>query len=81
MHRLTKTRERARGDLAAAFEVFLSHVEAAGNDLSLREWLELAEAWRIRLALRLAQGNRSAAARGLGIGRRTLYAKMHKLRL
>lgn len=49
--------------------------------LPLREWLALAEAWRIVLALRETRGNRSAAARILGIGRRTLYTKMDKLGL
>ena len=53
-----------------------------GRDgLPLREWVALAEAWRIALALREARGNRSAAARALGIGRRTLYSKMEKLGL
>ena len=53
-----------------------------GNgQLPLREWLALAEAWRIAQALRLSRGNRSAAARELGIGRRTLYSKMEKLGL
>lgn len=46
---------------------------------TLRAWLELAEAYRITQALRECDGNRSAAARLLGIGRRTLYAKMDKL--
>jgi DNA-binding NtrC family response regulator len=41
--------------------------------------MELAEAWRILEALRQTRGNRSAAARALGIGRRTLYTKMEKL--
>jgi DNA-binding NtrC family response regulator len=45
----------------------------------LREWVNLAEAWRITHALRACRGNRSAAARTLGIGRRTLYSKMEKL--
>jgi DNA-binding NtrC family response regulator len=49
--------------------------------LPLREWLALAEAWRIARALREARGNRSAAARALGIGRRTLYTKIEKLGL
>ena len=49
--------------------------------LPLREWVALAEAWRIAEALRDAHGNRSAAARALGIGRRTLYTKMEKLGL
>jgi DNA-binding NtrC family response regulator len=47
----------------------------------LREWVALAEAWRIAQALRETRGNRSAAARTLGIGRRTLYSKMEKLGL
>jgi DNA-binding NtrC family response regulator len=46
---------------------------------SLREFVDLAEAWRIHRALRECRGNRSAAARTLGIGRRTLYSKLEKL--
>jgi DNA-binding NtrC family response regulator len=42
-------------------------------------WLEHAETWQIARALKNCGGNRSAAARELGIGRRTLYAKMEKL--
>jgi DNA-binding NtrC family response regulator len=41
--------------------------------------MDLTEAWRIVHALRSSRGNRSAAARSLGIGRRTLYTKMEKL--
>lgn len=52
-----------------------------GRPLPLREWVALAEAWRIAQALRETGGNRSAASRLLGIGRRTLYAKMEKLGL
>lgn len=52
-----------------------------GNTLPLREWVALAEAWRIAQALREHRGNRSATARSLGIGRRTLYTKMEKLGL
>ncbi|MDJ0852492.1 MAG: helix-turn-helix domain-containing protein [Myxococcota bacterium] len=52
-----------------------------GQPLPLREWVALAEAWRIAQALREARGNRTAAARALGIGRRTLYSKMEKLGL
>ena len=48
---------------------------------SLRAWLDLAEAWKITRTLRECRGNRSAAARSLGIGRRTLYAKMEKLQI
>lgn len=47
--------------------------------MKLRDWVELAEAWRITTALREHRGNRSAAARALGIGRRTLYSKMERL--
>ena len=54
---------------------------AHGRSLPLRDWIALAEAWRIARALREARGNRSAAARALGIGRRTLYTKMEKLGL
>jgi DNA-binding NtrC family response regulator len=49
------------------------------QSLTLRRWLDLAETWRITQTLRDCGGNRSAAARRLGIGRRTLYAKMEKL--
>ncbi len=52
-----------------------------GRPLPLRDWLAVAEAWRIAQALRQTRGNRSAAARTLGIGRRTLYTKMEKLGL
>jgi DNA-binding NtrC family response regulator len=52
---------------------------ADGTLPSLREFVDLAEAWRIQRALRECRGNRSAAARTLGIGRRTLYSKLEKL--
>jgi hypothetical protein len=52
---------------------------SGGRPVPLRDWLALAEAWRITEALRDARGNRAAAARALGIGRRTLYTKMEKL--
>ncbi len=48
------------------------------EELPLRAWLDLAEAWWIRRALEQSGGNRSAAARALGIGRRTLYGKLAK---
>jgi DNA-binding NtrC family response regulator len=51
----------------------------ASSSRTLKAWLDLAEAYRITQALRDCHGNRSAAARTLGIGRRTLYAKMDKL--
>jgi DNA-binding protein Fis len=49
------------------------------SSLDLREWVDRAEAWRIVQVLRECRGNRSAAARRLGIGRRTLYTKMERL--
>ncbi len=54
--------------------------EEKEEELPLRAWLDLAEAWRIHRALEQSGGNRSAAARALGIGRRTLYSKLDKLR-
>ena len=64
-------------------EGFLREVDPQREDrpLSLRAWMDLAEAWKITRALSDCRGNRSAAARSLGIGRRTLYAKMEKLRI
>ena len=65
------------------FERFLRESTSVGRTgerpETLRAWLDLAEAYRITQALRECKGNRSAAARLLGIGRRTLYAKMDKL--
>ena len=51
----------------------------ATRPLELRRWVDLADAWYITRTLRAVRGNRSEAARVLGIGRRTLYAKMQKL--
>jgi DNA-binding NtrC family response regulator len=70
-----------------ASDLRLEEIERRARDangdgaLRLRDWLALAEAWRIAQALREARGNRSAAARTLGIGRRTLYTKIDKLGL
>jgi len=63
------------------FQRFLDHVADLdrGGPGSLRSWMDLAEAWQITRALERCQGNRSATARALGIGRRTLYAKMERL--
>jgi DNA-binding NtrC family response regulator len=65
------------------FEGFLRRAAAhnGGSAPKLRDWVSLAEAWRISHALRQCRGNRSAAARLLGIGRRTLYSKMEKLEI
>lgn len=52
-----------------------------GSAPKLRDWVNLAEAWRISHALRQCRGNRTAAAQLLGIGRRTLYSKMEKLEI
>ena len=69
---------------AAAFGLNLVELERRAHgdsSLPLREWVALAEAWRIAQALSEARGNRSAAARALRIGRRTLYSKIEKLGL
>jgi DNA-binding NtrC family response regulator len=60
---------------------FLEHASALGEGRppSLKTWLDYAEAWQITRALKRCHGNRSATARALSIGRRTLYAKMEKL--
>jgi DNA-binding NtrC family response regulator len=65
--------------LQTLFAEFHRRAIANGERVTLRAWLDRAEAWRILDALREAGGNRSAAARALGIGRRTLYTKMEKL--
>lgn len=62
-----------------AMQALLAAGGRPDQPLELRRWLELAEAWYITRTLRAVRGNRSAAARVLGIGRRTLYAKMQKL--
>ncbi|MCP5059674.1 MAG: hypothetical protein GY937_23465 [bacterium] len=67
-------------DLERLFQSFFERsTQEGGAPPALREWTDLAEAWRILHALRQARGNRSEAARQLGIGRRTLYTKMEKL--
>ena len=68
----------------ADFERFLQQAQSlieADPETNLRAWTDLAEAWRITQVLAKCNGNRSAAARQLGIGRRTLYAKMEKLQI
>ena len=59
--------------------LFQQSFERTEDLCALRDWVDIAEAWYITRALQLCRGNRSAAARALGIGRRTLYAKMEKL--
>src|SRR5262245_56275765 len=73
--------ERLPGNPAPVAEIGLDEVARTAEALPLREFLAIAEAWRIARALRDHRGNRSAAARSLGIGRRTLYTKMEKLGL
>jgi len=72
------TAQSAPADVKAIQALVNSSGEAE-HPLELRKWLEQAEAWYIARTLRALKGNRSAAARALGIGRRTLYAKMQKL--
>ena len=69
------------GSTAPVAEIGLDEIARSAEGLPLREFLAIAEAWRIARALRDHRGNRSAAARALGIGRRTLYTKMEKLGL
>jgi DNA-binding NtrC family response regulator len=49
--------------------------------LSLEDWLRHAEGWRIRLALEHCGGDRTAAARRLGIPRRSLHYRMRQVGL
>jgi len=75
-------RRRSGGErLEAALEqLYRCALEVEGKtSLDLREWVGRAEAWRIVQVLRECRGNRAAAARALGIGRRTLYNKMDRL--
>jgi DNA-binding NtrC family response regulator len=81
---LVDSKSNGRSDgkpIEALFEqVYRRAIELEGSGaLELREWLDRAEAWRIVQVLRECRGNRSAAARALGIGRRTLYTKMERL--
>ena len=72
---------RAAPPATPVAELELEQLARTAGDLALRDFLAMAEAWRIARALRAHKGNRSAAARDLGIGRRTLYTKMEKLGL
>jgi len=73
--------EPAVASVDRLFADFLRRVSDRSRAPTLKDWVDLAEAWRITHALRECGGNRSAAARSLGIGRRTLYSKMEKLRI
>lgn len=84
MYWKTNGKEQTEEAAAAIESLFGSlHTRAAEvrgqSALRLDEWVDLATALRITQALRDCRGNRSAAARALGIGRRTLYTKMQKL--
>lgn len=74
-----RTNDRVLPTDLEAIQALLNASGDANQPLELRRWLEQAEAWYIARTLRALKGNRSAAARALGIGRRTLYAKMQKL--
>jgi DNA-binding NtrC family response regulator len=77
--RRTLPRERLEPLLESLYE---SAVALEGRpSLSLAEWLRHPQAWRIRLALRMCGGDKSAAARRLGNPRRSLYHRMHLLGL
>jgi DNA-binding NtrC family response regulator len=71
----------SKPSLDLLFDGFLRQATTrnGGSAPKLRDWMDLAEAWRISHALRECRGNRTEAARILGIGRRTLYTKMEKL--
>ena len=71
----------AAHDHLEEFTRFVRATPQAASSQTLKAWLDLAEAYRITEALKECRGNRSAAARLLGIGRRTLYAKMSKLEI
>lgn len=78
----SKAAGRAEGTQIDALleQLYRCALEVEGrSSLELPEWVDRAEAWRIVKALRECRGNRSAAARVLGIGRRTLYTKMERL--
>jgi DNA-binding NtrC family response regulator len=72
-------RERER--LEQLFEaLYASALEREQRDtLGLEEWVAHAERWRIRLALAECNGDRTAAARRLGLPRRSLYHRMRLL--
>ena len=78
--------ERARLPRESLEELLEALYENAVADegrpsLHLTEWLRYAEAWRIRLALRLCDGDKTAASRTLGLPRRSLYHRMALLGL
>jgi len=59
----------------------LLHPRSGGVALTLREACERVERERIERALAAAEGNRTQAARCLGMARQTLHAKIRRLRI
>lgn len=72
-----------RDRLEQLFEVLYERAVALEGrpSLSLDDWVRHAERWRIRLALDYCGGDRTAAARRLGIPRRSLYYRMQQIGL
>jgi DNA-binding NtrC family response regulator len=71
-----------RADVIEAEDLLLEHSplpHVAATDGSLQESLDRATAVRIRAALEEAAGNRTEAARLLGIDRTTLYRLMRRI--
>ena len=81
MERVERSRLMGLNPWLAELEAFERSAGGSAAALTLRQWLDLAEAWRIAQGLRETGGNRAATARLLGIGRRTLYRKLEKLGL
>jgi DNA-binding NtrC family response regulator len=72
-------RNETEHEFARFLEAGMVRAPGDAEGKTLKAWVDLAETYRIIQVLRECRGNRSAAARVLGIGRRTLYAKMDKL--
>jgi DNA-binding NtrC family response regulator len=70
-----------RDRLEQLFEALYEEAVAAEGrpSLTLAEWLRHAERWRIQLALDRCGGDRTAAARRLGVPRRSLYYRMQQV--
>jgi DNA-binding NtrC family response regulator len=79
MQRVPAERDR----LEQLFEVLYEQAVAREGHatLSLDDWVRHAERWRIQLAIEHCGGDRSAAARRLGVPRRSLYYRMQQVGL